>query len=166
MKIIVSCVPTVTIMCFASVKVSPYTITDTCLCMCVYLCYVLPCRPCERCRPSCLLGAWPGHPVLSQLPARVHCQAVKAPLPCLWPRSVWWLLPGASAGSIAGLGPPCAGVRQLQPETWRTLTGTAFLPQSTRENHSLTQLAVCHCFTSVNIMVLSCICGKEVFRHK
>lgn len=37
--------------------------------------------------------------------------------------------------------------------------------ESTRENHSLTQLAVCHCFTSVTLMVLSCICGKEVFRH-
>lgn len=132
--------------------------------MCVLMLRV-PCRPSERRSPSCLLGAWPGHPVLPQLPTRVHCQAVQAPLPRLWPGSVRRLLPGASGGSIAGLGPPCARVHRLQPETWRTLTGTAFLPRSTGENHSLTQLAVCHCFTSVTLMVLSCICGKEVFRH-
>lgn len=128
-------------------------------CICVF------CRLSERCSPTCLLGAWPGHPVLPQLPAWVHCQAVQAPLSRLWPRSMWWLLPGASASSIAGLGPPCARVHQLQPETWRTLTRTAFLPQSTGENHSLTQLAVCHCFTSVTPMVLSCIRGKEDFRY-
>lgn len=130
-----------------------------------YVCLHVPCRTGERRSPSCLLGAWPGHPVLPQLPTRVHCQALQAPLPRLWPRSVRRLLVGAPAGSVAGLGPPGARVHKLQPEARRALTGTAFLPRSTGENHSLTQLAVCHCFTSVTLMVLSCICGKEVFRH-
>lgn len=128
------------------------------VCICVF-------RSCERRCPPCLLGARPGHPVVPQLPTRVHCQAVQAPLSRLWPRSVWRLLPWTPDGSVAGLGPPCAHLHQLQPETWRTLTGTAFLPRSTGENHWLTQLAVCHCFTSVTLMVLSRICGKEVFRH-
>lgn len=109
--------------------------------MCVFT-FCVSVRSSERRSPSCLLGAWSGHPVLPQLPAWVHCQTVQASLPCLWPRSVWWLLPRASASSIAGLGPPRACVHQLQPETWRTLTGMVFLPQSTRKNHSLSSQSV------------------------
>lgn len=115
----------------------------------------VPFRSSKRRRPSCLLGARPGHPVLPQLQSWVHCQAVQAPLPRLWPRSVRRLLAWASGRALAGLGPPRARVRELQPETGGPLTRTVFPLQSPGENHLLSQLAVCRCFTSVPLMALS-----------
>lgn len=99
---------------------------------CVYGFLRVPCRFGQRRRPSCLLGARPGHPVLPQLPSRVHCQAVQAPLPRLWPGSVRRLLAGASDRALAGLGPPRARVRELQPETGGPLTRTVFPLQEPR----------------------------------
>lgn len=52
------------------------------------------------------------------------------------------MLPGASTGPIAWLGPPCACVQRLQPETWRTLTrGLSFLRAQERAAHSARSLA-------------------------
>lgn len=129
---------------------------------CIYASPRVPRRLSERRRPSCLLGARPGYPVLPHLPSRVHCQAFQAPLPRLWPRSVRRLLTGASGRALAGLGPPRARVRELQPETGGTLTRTVSPPAEPGENHLLSQLAVCHCFTSVPLMALSRLL-KEAF---
>lgn len=95
------------------------------LCMCSHVLW----RPSERRSPPRLLGAWPGHPVLPQLPARLHCQAVQAPLSRLWPRGVRRLLPREAARSVTGLGPPRPCVHKLQPESRGTLTGRR-LPSS------------------------------------
>ena len=122
--------------------------------------FYFPCRPRERCSPSCLLGTWPGHPVMPQLPTWVHCQVVQAPLPRLWPRSVWRMLPGASASPIARLGPSCARVRRLQPETWRALTWGALLPQSTREDRSLS-LQSGNCWSIPPLLQWCCLVSVE-----
>lgn len=102
------------------------------LCVCSHVLW----RSSERRSPSCLLGAWPGHPVLPQLPARLHCQAVQAPLSRLWPRSVRRLLPRKAARSVTGLGPPRPGVHKLQPESRGTLTGCR-LPSSEQRRQPL-----------------------------
>lgn len=126
--------------------------------ICARVCLHVLCRSSERRSPSCLLGAWPGHPVLPQLPTRLHCQAVQAPLPRLRPRSVWRLLPGAPAGSITGLGPPRARVHKLQPETRRTLTGDC-LPSSEHGReplaHSARSLSLLYlCYSNGSVLYL------------
>lgn len=74
-------------------------------------------------------------------------------------RLVWRMLPRASAGHLAGLGPPC--LCKLQPETWRPLMGLALLPQNTGLNHSL-KPPPAHSYTSIIEMDLSHVCGKDV----
>lgn len=111
------------------------------------------CRPGERRCPSCLLGSGPGHPVLPRLPARLHRQAVQAPLPCLRPGRVRRLLAGAPPRPVAGLGPPRARLQDLRPETWGTLTAGNRLP-STVCRRRCSGFTSCHATASVEKEVL------------
>lgn len=72
------------------------------------------------------------------------------------------MLAGAPGRALAGLGPPRARVRELQPETGGPLTQTVFPRQSPGENHLLSQLAVCRCFTSVPLTARSRLLTKAL----